>query len=66
MGYGGPINPHLRGSIDISTAFAGDGFSKAYFGVSSAQSADSGLAAYNPDGGFYRMGVAGTLQYTLT
>jgi len=66
LGIDGAINPSWRGMLDLHTAFAGDNYTDAYFGVTGAQSTNSGLPVYNPKGGFYKTGLAGTLQYQLT
>lgn len=67
-GYVAPINESLRGMIELDTAFAGENYFDDYFGVSGAQAAASAgrLTAYNPDGGFYRAGLSGTLRYQFT
>lgn len=65
-GWSSAISPYMRGMIDITGKFAGDNYHDAFFGVSGAQSVASGLAAYDPDGGFYNWGIGGTLQYNLT
>jgi outer membrane protein len=65
-GYVTPINPQLRGMIDVSAAFGGEDFNQAFFGVTGAQSGATGLPAFGTEAGFYRVGVGGTLQYTLT
>ncbi len=68
VGYTAPINASLRGMIELDTAFAGENYMDDYFGVSAAQAAASAgrLTAFNPDGGFYRMGLSGTLRYQFT
>ena len=67
IGFAGPINPYLRGKIELSTAFAGENYVQDYFGLTAAQGAISGLPTYSADGGgFYKTSIAGTLQYTIT
>lgn len=66
VGVTGPLNPYLRGKLELSTAFAGQNYVDDYFGITSPQSAISGFAPYSPDGGFYKTSLAGTLQYTIT
>lgn len=66
LGLSGPLAPAWRGMLDFNTAFAGDNYHKAFFGVTTAESAATGLARYKAEGGFYRAGVAGTLQYQFT
>lgn len=68
IGFAGPINPYLRGKIELSSAFAGQNYVDDYFGITGPQSAAStaNLALYSPDGGFYKNSLTGTLQYTIT
>lgn len=66
LGLSGPLAPAWRGMLDLNSAFAGDNYHEAFFGVDAGQSAASGLSQYKAEGGFYRMGVAGTLQYQFT
>ncbi|BDA86942.1 MltA-interacting MipA family protein [Aureimonas sp. SA4125] len=44
-------------------SFASEDYTEAYFGVSAADSISSGLAAYDPDGGFKSVGVAASARY---
>lgn len=60
------FNPYWRGMIELDTAFGGEDFAKSYFGINSVQATNSGLAVYNADGGFYRLGLSGTLRYNVT
>lgn len=67
VGVAGPLNPYLRGRVELSSAFAGEDYLDNYFGITSGQSARSGLKTFSPDGmGFYKTTLAGTLQYNIT
>lgn len=66
LGVAGPINPNWRGKIELSSAFAGEDYNEAYWGIKPFQASASGLPLYNPDGGFYRTSLTGTLQYQFT
>ncbi len=61
-----PIDPSWRAMLEVDTAFAGEGYAKKFYGINGTQSASSGLPAFSAGSGFYRMGLGGTLQYTLT
>lgn len=67
-GWAGPITQTWRGMIDLSTAFAGDGYAKEFYGVTGTQSAATGgrLAPYTAKGGFYNWGLGATAQYQFT
>jgi outer membrane scaffolding protein for murein synthesis (MipA/OmpV family) len=53
-------------SADVSGTWADDKHMESYFGVSSAQSASSGLAQYDAQAGFKRVDVKGSITYMMT
>jgi outer membrane protein len=67
-GIAAPINPSWRGMIELATAFSGENHQEKFFGVSTAQGIATGgrLTTFDADGGFYRVGLSGTLQYQFT
>lgn len=55
--YFTPLNQGLAASLSVSAAYGDDSFNDYYFSVDGAQSAASGLAAYQADGGFNSLGT---------
>lgn len=53
-------------SADVSGTWADDKHMESYFGVSSAQSANSGLAQYDAKAGVKRVDVKGSITYMMT
>jgi len=58
--------PRLEVSGGPRLSFASDDYMDTYLGVTAAQSAASGLPAFDPDGGIKGVGVAGEAKYALT
>jgi MipA family protein len=58
--------PRLEVSGGPRLSFASDDYMDTYLGVTPAQSAASGLPAFDPDGGIKGVGVAGEAKYALT
>jgi outer membrane scaffolding protein for murein synthesis (MipA/OmpV family) len=53
-------------SADVSGTWADDKHMESYFGVTSAQSASSGLAQYDAQAGFKRVDLKGSITYMMT
>jgi outer membrane scaffolding protein for murein synthesis (MipA/OmpV family) len=53
-------------STDVSTTWADDKYMASYFGVTSAQSARSGLSQYDAKAGVKRVDVKGSITYMMT
>jgi outer membrane scaffolding protein for murein synthesis (MipA/OmpV family) len=60
VGWGTALNETMRLNIEGSTTYGDDDFMDAYFSVDAADSARSGLARYNADGGIYSVGLSAT------
>jgi outer membrane protein len=67
-GIRGKLAEKWQASAMVETNYGTDNYNESYFGVSSNQAAAStnGLAAYNADGGFYKAGLSGQVNYALT
>ncbi len=65
-GYGLAIGPSDRVVLDASVDWADREVMQAYFGVTGAQSARSGLRAYNADSGIRRYGVGALWTHSFT
>jgi len=61
-----PLTEELRSSIEASTSWADSNYMDTYFGISSAQSAKSGLDQFDADAGFKDVAVTLGLDYMLT
>ncbi|MBI2239425.1 MAG: MipA/OmpV family protein [Magnetospirillum gryphiswaldense] len=61
-----PLAPKLMLRSEIATTWADDNYNEAFFGVSAQQSARSGLARYQAQGGFKDAGITFDLDYSLT
>ena len=53
-------------SVDVSGTWADDKHMESYFGVTGAQSANSGLAQYDAKAGVKRVDVKGSITYMMT
>ena len=64
----GVVKPLGRWTIGagLGTSAASDGYTRAYFGVSPGDAAKTGLAAYQPSGGFLDVGVSLFASYDVT
>ena len=60
------IAPNLRVSAGPRATYATSGYTEAYYGVDAAESAASGLAQYNPDGGFTSYGLGADITWAAT
>ena len=60
------LTPTIRLSAGPRMTLASDGYTDAYYKVNSRQSAKSGLAKYNPDGGIYSAGIGTEVQWQAT
>jgi outer membrane protein len=60
------MTPRLRLSAGPEVQFASRKYEQTFFGLTAAQSADSGLAAFSPPGGVKDFGVHATLTYAYT
>ncbi|MGM0833060.1 MAG: MipA/OmpV family protein [Pseudomonadota bacterium] len=61
-----PISERTLFTLTPSVTYSNEKWTESLFGVSVQDSAQSGVAAYTPDGGYWRMGVNATLSYSLT
>ncbi len=59
-------NRQLRGVAKAFAKFGSDDYNQTYFGISTAQNANSGLPVYNAESGFNEIGIAGNLTYAVT
>lgn len=64
-GYKHAFAPNLTLRTKLSTTWADDDYTAAYFGVSSSQSQRSGLRAYQAEGGIKDVGVGADLDYSF-
>ncbi|PCC99460.1 MipA/OmpV family protein [Halopseudomonas pelagia] len=62
----GQLSKHWSASIGPSLKYSSADWTEDMFGVSSRESARSGLAAYNPDDGYFSIALGSTLSYHLT
>lgn len=60
------ITPAVRLSGGPRLSFATGGYFDAYYGVNAVESAATGLAAYDPDGGLKSAGVGGAVTWKTT
>ena len=60
------LAPDLRLSAGPRASFASKGYYEAYYGVSAAESAASGLSTYSPGDGMKSIGVGTALTWTAT
>lgn len=61
-----PLDERTFITIGPSMTYSSEGWTRSMFGVSSQDSARSGIAAYDPSDGYLRYGVSGTISYALT
>jgi len=64
--YGAVLTKSLKGSVSLSTMFADRAYNRAYFGVTPAQSEQSGYRVYEPGAGIKHAALTGSLGYGLT
>ena len=60
------LSEQLFASLGPSLTYSSEKWTDDMFGISSQGSARSGLAAYEADNGYLRIGLAGSLSYRLT
>jgi outer membrane scaffolding protein for murein synthesis (MipA/OmpV family) len=65
VGYGMAIAPGLKASLTASTTWASDDYMQSFFGISAAQAARSGRAAYEAGAGIKNVGLTLGLEYEL-
>lgn len=61
-----PLSERLFFSLSPSVHYSNEKWTESMFGVSAQDSLRSGIAPYNPDGGYWRLGVGSSLTYALT
>ena len=61
-----PISERTLFTLTPSVSYSNEKWTDSLFGVSAQDSARSGIAAYTPDGGYWRAGINATLSYALT
>jgi outer membrane protein len=61
-----PLTENLKGILNLSTTYASGNYMNAYFDVSAASAAASGLTAFDADAGFKEVGLTGILAYQFT
>src|SRR3546814_3703028 len=65
-GYAYPISQRLRLRTEVSTTWADDNYTEAFFGITALQAQRSGLRQYQSEGGFKDAGLSLALDYSLT
>ena len=65
-GFAVPLTETLRSSVEASATWADGNYMESYFGVSSSQSAKSGLSPFDAGGGFKDVGITLGLDYMIT
>jgi MipA family protein len=65
-GYGFMLTQRLRAQFDISSAWADDKYTQAYFGITQAQAQASGLRQLTAEAGVKDVGAAASLFYVLS
>ncbi len=66
VGVTRPLAEDLKGVLSVSTNYASDAYMNAYFDVTPAGAAASGLSRFDADGGFKDVGVSAVLSYAFT
>ncbi|APX92349.1 structural protein MipA [Halomonas sp. 1513] len=61
-----PLSERTFVTLGPSVSYSSASWTRAMFGVSAEDSARSGVAAYEPDSGYLRYGLSGTLSHALT
>ncbi|RUR34090.1 MipA/OmpV family protein [Vreelandella andesensis] len=61
-----PVSERTLFTITPSVTYSNEKWTESLFAVSTQDSLRSGMAAYTPDGGYWRMGVNTSLSYALT
>lgn len=64
--YSVAVTERARIGVNVSTGFATDSYMDAYFGVTGAGAARSGLAAYKASGGLKDVGIGMMANYRIT
>ncbi|MBE0531043.1 MAG: MipA/OmpV family protein [Rhodospirillales bacterium] len=65
VGYGMTVAPGLKASLTASTTWASDDYMQSFFGISAAQAASSGRAAYEAEAGIKNVGLTLGLEYEV-
>lgn len=60
------VTPTVQVSAGPRLSYASSDYFDAYFGVTAAQAATTGLAAYDPDSGFRSAGFGGQIKWDVT
>lgn len=66
LGVTRPIGDRLNAIVFAKTTYASDDYMSAYYDVTAAGSAASGLAVFDADSGFKDVGVTGLLNFKVT
>lgn len=61
-----PISERTFFTLTPNISYSNERWTESMFGVSEQDSARSGIATYNPNGGYWRMGIGASLTYALT
>lgn len=62
----GRLSEQWSASFGPTLTYSSDNWTQDIFGISSRESARSGLDAYEPSDGYFRAGIGGSLSYWLT
>jgi outer membrane protein len=65
-GYGFMLTQRLRAQLEISSTWADDKYTQAYFGITQAQARASGLRQFTAEAGVKDAGAAASLFYVLS
>lgn len=65
-GWRTPLSERLFFALSPSVHYSNEKWTESMFGVSAQDSLRSGIAPYNPDGGYWRLRVSSSLTYALT
>jgi outer membrane protein len=65
-GVTGQLAPDLKGLLETTARYGSENYNEAFFNINGAQSAATGLPAYNADSGMQQWGIGGVLQYNVT
>jgi MipA family protein len=60
------VTPSVRVSGGPRLSFASADYFESYYGVNAAESANSGLSEYRPDGGIKSVGIGGAYDWKAT
>lgn len=66
LNFGQRLSENWRLGLRGFGTWGSGNYNDYYFGVTPIQSQDSGLSQHNADGGFYRVGLLGVVDYDMT